>query len=176
MTKNLLRKQGMFFRMSRLLVVCCLLYGGTITAQSFRISQEKTTLEKVVASLEEQFTQTYFSYNHEQLSQVKIEKVDARAATLTDLLGLLKKQTGLHALVDGNNVTFKYIPVAPAPVKKAQGRITGKVIDEENGQPVAGATILIGTNGVTTDTDGSFSITLPKGRYTAVISFVGFGT
>lgn len=65
--------------------------------------------------------------------------------------------------------------VAPAP-KKDPGKVAGKIIDEENGQPVEGASIRIGNKGVTSGIDGSFSLSLPKGSYTATVSYVGYGT
>jgi uncharacterized membrane protein len=61
-------------------------------------------------------------------------------------------------------------------VSRKEGKVSGKIIDEENGQPVFGATIRIGNTGTTTGIDGSFSISLPKGTYTATVSNIGYGT
>ncbi|NGM64478.1 SusC/RagA family TonB-linked outer membrane protein [Sphingobacterium sp. SGR-19] len=53
--------------------------------------------------------------------------------------------------------------------------ITGKVIDQD-GNPVAGATVLVkGTkSGVQTDKDGVFRINTPEGNTQLVVSFVGY--
>ena len=58
----------------------------------------------------------------------------------------------------------------------AQNRITGKVINETDNQPVVGATVQVrGTNTATqTDAEGSFAITVPSTNSVLVISFVGF--
>jgi TonB-dependent starch-binding outer membrane protein SusC len=58
----------------------------------------------------------------------------------------------------------------------AQKTVTG-VVKEKNG-PVAGATISVkGTNAITiSGNDGNFSIQLPKGRSTLLVSYVGFAT
>jgi outer membrane receptor protein involved in Fe transport len=62
----------------------------------------------------------------------------------------------------------------PPPAKTGPGRITGKIIDEETGEPLSDASVRIGDHGIATQTDGSFSINLPKGKYEAEISLVGF--
>lgn len=61
---------------------------------------------------------------------------------------------------------------------KAQEKftITGKVIDSTSQQPMKGASVFCQntTFGVITDSEGEFSLTLPKGGYDLVISFTGF--
>ena len=54
--------------------------------------------------------------------------------------------------------------------------ITGKVISSNANTPVPGATISVKgtTQGVSTSTDGSFSISVPAGRVTLHVSSVGF--
>jgi len=57
----------------------------------------------------------------------------------------------------------------------SQGTITGSVIDENN-LPLPGANVVIkGTTvGVTSDFDGIFSIEVPEGNGTLVISYIGY--
>ncbi|MFA6361180.1 MAG: carboxypeptidase-like regulatory domain-containing protein, partial [Dysgonamonadaceae bacterium] len=59
----------------------------------------------------------------------------------------------------------------------AQTLVTGSVVDD-NGEPVIGASILIkGTGqGTITDIDGSFTINVPAGSNTLVVSYVGLIT
>ena len=56
----------------------------------------------------------------------------------------------------------------------AQKKITGKVTDE-NGAPIAGASVIVkGSNvGTTTDANGNYTITAPNGAKSLVISYVG---
>jgi TonB-dependent starch-binding outer membrane protein SusC len=58
----------------------------------------------------------------------------------------------------------------------AQKTITGKIMDNDTKQPLAGVTIRVeGTNvGTQTNTDGSFSINVPKNNSTLLLSEVGF--
>ncbi|HEY6063685.1 MAG TPA: TonB-dependent receptor plug domain-containing protein, partial [Chitinophagaceae bacterium] len=66
-----------------------------------------------------------------------------------------------------------------AQISFAQNRVvTGKVTDSKDGSGVPGATVSAkGTRNATqTATDGSFSLSVPSGTTTLVISSVGFGT
>jgi TonB-linked SusC/RagA family outer membrane protein len=58
----------------------------------------------------------------------------------------------------------------------AQKAVTGTVFSSKDNAPVNGATVLVkGTNtGVTTGANGNFSINVPSGRNTLVISYIGF--
>lgn len=59
-----------------------------------------------------------------------------------------------------------------------KGKIRGKVIDAETGEPLFGATAQIKgtTTGGITDFDGKYSIDIEPGTYTVVISYVSFQT
>lgn len=58
----------------------------------------------------------------------------------------------------------------------AQKTVTGKVTDARDGAPVTGASVKVkGTNtGIATGTDGTFSITLPKGLSTLQFSHINY--
>ena len=59
----------------------------------------------------------------------------------------------------------------------AQTRITGTVLDQENGEPVIGATVTIqgAKKGTVTDVNGKFTIDIPSGKKISV-SYVGMKT
>lgn len=65
-----------------------------------------------------------------------------------------------------------------ALVTYAQKTVRGKVTDQATGQGIPGVSVLVkGTNiGVTTQTDGTFTINVPANNSTLVISYVGFVT
>jgi hypothetical protein len=58
----------------------------------------------------------------------------------------------------------------------AQSSITGKVMDAESKEPLAGASVFAQntTKGTTTDKDGAFHLYLDKGGYELIISFTGY--
>lgn len=57
------------------------------------------------------------------------------------------------------------------------GKITGTLVDSENGEPLIGANVLIDgtTLGAATDIDGHYSITqVPAGTYNVIFSFISY--
>lgn len=67
--------------------------------------------------------------------------------------------------------------LASVSMALAQRTITGKVADTK-GDPIIGANVLVkGTNvGTATDIDGNYSISIPNGSNTLIVSYVGFVT
>ena len=147
-------------------------------AQSIRLDLRETDLAKVVAALQQQAPTVNFTYSQEALEKVKINHVLVKAGRLQEALETLQKKYGLHYLMDGPNVTLKYVPVAPpveVPMAEAR-KIEGSVADE-NGQPVRGATVHVrGTQvSVATNEKGIYSIEAPVGAHLEVSS-VGYST
>jgi TonB-linked SusC/RagA family outer membrane protein len=60
----------------------------------------------------------------------------------------------------------------------AQTKVNGVVVSQDDGQPVVGVSVLVvGTNvGTVTGSDGRFSLTVPDGKKTLRISYVGMET
>lgn len=58
----------------------------------------------------------------------------------------------------------------------AQTKVTGTVYSQEDGQPIIGAAVKVdGTStGMLTDVNGKFSLTLPDGKMTLTISYLGY--
>lgn len=56
-------------------------------------------------------------------------------------------------------------------------RLTGRVTDDKD-QAVVGASVIVKgtTQGITTDSDGNFTLDLPNGDATLVVSFIGYRT
>jgi hypothetical protein len=55
-------------------------------------------------------------------------------------------------------------------------RLSGSVRDFSDGEPLAGATVIItpGRHATATDADGYFSLTLPKGTYSIQVKYIGY--
>lgn len=61
----------------------------------------------------------------------------------------------------------------------AQDRtITGKITDEKDGSAIPGVNITVKgtTRGTVTDANGSYTLSIPSGSQTIVISFIGYAT
>ncbi|MBO9636259.1 MAG: carboxypeptidase-like regulatory domain-containing protein, partial [Chitinophagaceae bacterium] len=85
--------------------------------------------------------------------------------------GFVIEKRGIAWFVKKGNEKAAQAP----PAKKEPGRVMGKLLDEETGQPLTDVTIRIGNKGTTSDADGVFTITLAAGKYEAEISYVGYG-
>ncbi|HEY4109325.1 TonB-dependent receptor [Puia sp.] len=160
------------------LLLLFLILGQKGWAQTIRLDLRGTDLSKVVAALQQQAPTVNFTYSQEVLERVKVDRIQLKAARLQDALETLQKQYGLRYLLDGSNLTLKYVPLNASPQAPMSGgrRIEGTVADE-NGQPVRAATVQVkGTqNAVVTDDNGRYSITVTAGAHLEVSS-VGFGT
>ncbi|MEI3797425.1 MULTISPECIES: TonB-dependent receptor [unclassified Chitinophaga] len=138
------------------------------------LSMSNTRLDEVVKAISQQSSLT-FSYDRSRLSGIKIEKVQWQAVSLQNVLSELNALTGVEYVVNNGTIAIR---IGQRPVQapsKRSGKITGKVFDEQNGQPVPGATIRIGGNGTATDMEGAFSFVLPEGNYIATVSSIGYG-
>jgi TonB-linked SusC/RagA family outer membrane protein len=152
--------------------------GQKVSAQSIRLDLRETDLAKIVASLQQQAPNINFSFSQEALEKVHLNRVGLKAGRLQDALEILQKKYGLHYLMDGKTVTFKYIPVAPPVVAPlTEGRKVEGVVADVNGQPIQGATVHVkGTTFSTaTDDQGHYSIEAQPGAHLEVSS-IGFST
>lgn len=138
-------------------------------AITIRFAQQ--TLPQCLKQLQEA-THILFAYDENQLQHIIIKPVTFSNAPIQKVMQVLLKGTGFDYSLVGNNIV---INKKAAPVKRDQTAISGKIIDEENGEPVIGATIKTGTQTVTSNVDGTFSIQLPAGKYTAEVSAVSYG-
>lgn len=145
---------------------------GMLYAQAIHLNLKNTNLAQVVSALQQQATGYKFTFQQESLEKVKLSSLTLQTADLPKALEQLQQQYGLHYLLDGNMISFKYVPKEGAT--RTPGTVKGLIIDEETSQPVAGATVRIGKQSVLTGDDGTFTLPLPKGNYLATISYIGY--
>ncbi len=55
-----------------------------------------------------------------------------------------------------------------------KSNLSGLIVDANNNEPLIGATVYVNQSGAITDFDGRYELTLPNGKHTLVISYVGF--
>lgn len=145
---------------------------GQVKSPIITLSAEQLSLKEIFRQIEQKGN-VVINYSEEVVDattkvSVKVEKVSVAQAVQAAL-----SSTPYEFVISGGAYIIRRKPF-PDP-GKGPGEITGKIIDEENGEPVIGATIRIANKGVTTDENGAFTIHLPKGKYEAEISFVGYG-
>lgn len=144
----------------------------------YSVKFEQGSLEQALGVLRKT-TGISIAFSKEEVNGVAIKPVEYNNKTVEQILNGLV--TNMPFTIERKGTAWlvrkaldKQTPSATP--QKGPGKISGKIIDEENGDPIPGVSIRIGNNGTTTGTDGSFSIALPKGAYQAEISSLGYGT
>jgi TonB-dependent receptor len=118
----------------------------------------------------------HFLFDRNTFDKISLTDLRYNNTTLGNVLQSLHKNQGWLFSVSGKNIAAKPGSRPTVPASKTPGKVTGKIIDEETGQPVPNVTIRIGDRGIMTDTEGVFTLQLPAGKYTARISSVGYGS
>lgn len=144
---------------------------STVSTITYKGSMIKAPV--VLKEIEKQ-TGSTLTYNYEEIDAITLKAINWNRISLQDALKELQNEYGILSSVSGNNIALK---LGARPVQKKvikTGTITGKVIDQDNADPIQGVTIQIGKNGSTSDIDGLFNMSLPSGKYEAVITSVGY--
>jgi TonB-linked SusC/RagA family outer membrane protein len=142
---------------------------GRLTVRENRIS-----LKELFRRIEAQ-TDYFFFYSNDRIDAEATVKVDAKDMPVFDLLALVLPAAGISWTTDGNAIILSRSNSArnnPPQMRK----ITGQVVDNA-GEPLTGANVREKgtTNGVITDTEGHFSLSV-SGNATLVISYIGYVT
>lgn len=162
----------LLFLCSALLVTSIRLYAQSPGSTKLSIHFPKTQLDAAMLQLlKASPVNIAYDNNKLRLHEWRIQEKDFNQATLSTILDYLLQKTNIrHKEMAGGIMLFA------KDSTKAPGIVTGKVIDEENGDPVTSATVSIGNKNVVTGLDGSFTVSVIPGSYTAAISSVGFGS
>lgn len=91
---------------------------------------------------------------------------DARNVTLLLTIATSLKDTTGRTLVAPFSTTFALGGDTSTSGGNGQGYVTGHVLDETTGRPVAGVTVAIGAVARTTDATGNYTFVLDEGAYT----------
>ncbi|NLR57181.1 TonB-dependent receptor [Chitinophaga polysaccharea] len=150
-----------------------------VTSKSVQLPQ-KDIKGKAVLALIEKIEPVQFTYGKEVSECLeKILHFNHDNPSIKEVLEMLHKTSGISYSI-GNGAIILKPAAAPgntfdeAAASTGNGRVAGKIIDDETGDPLPAVTILIGNLGTTSKTDGSFSIPLSKGKYQVRISSIGY--
>ncbi|MFT3823352.1 MAG: TonB-dependent receptor [Chitinophagaceae bacterium] len=150
------------------LLLCTRPVWAQTTTTRISLALEQAPLKTVFRQIEEK-AHVIINYSEEVVDGTQRVTIKLEQVTVSQALQAVLRNTSYEYVFSGGAyIIRKKAPVTP------KGKITGKVLDEENGQPVAQATVLVNNNGATTDMEGGFSLALPHGTYEAEVSFVGY--
>ncbi|AGA79643.1 SusC/RagA family TonB-linked outer membrane protein [Echinicola vietnamensis] len=137
--------------------------------QQIRLPQSNVTVRQFIFSVEEQ-TDYKFLYDETIAPALNGEVQLSERGQLNELLNMLNTKSQLEFRKAGQTILIR-----PKSKEARRAKIDGVVFDEE-GNPLAGATVKIkgATTGTITDLDGKFSLEVPGSETVLVISYVGF--
>jgi len=173
----------------RILSIICFLFSmiflAVNTASAQVISKliqlpQKDIKGKEVLALIEKTGSVQFTYGKEVSGHLeKILHFNHSNPSVKEVLEALRKTSGISYSISDGAIILRPAAAPGNTIDEANtatgnSRISGKIIDEETGEPIPDVTIRIGSLGAISKADGSFSIPLSKGKYQARISSIGY--
>lgn len=155
-------------------VACCI--SASTYAQSYKVSinKQNSSIIEILREIEKSSEFTFF-FNDNRVNVNKIASVNAKNATLEEVLDQVLNNTGYKYQIIDRQVLIKASESSSlAGVQQNQKVITGVVLDE-SGLPVIGANVVEKgtTNGTITDAEGRFSLDVASDA-TLIISYIGY--
>ncbi|QNL52007.1 SusC/RagA family TonB-linked outer membrane protein [Olivibacter sp. SDN3] len=142
---------------------------GQILGKPLNISFTESTLYTVIQQLQEQSDAEFaFDESTLKLEEIPVGRQHFQSEPLAQILDklLLGTDIGYRETGRGTIVLQR---------KQPSGKVSGRILDEQ-GEPLAGASIRIQELGrsVSSDGEGYFSLTLPPGSYTFDVSYIAY--
>jgi hypothetical protein len=115
------------------------------------------------------YTGLNFAFDPDHLKNKTTQSYHFAQTPLESALAKLLSGTGLNFVVVGNDIVI-------APGKMEQRTVSGRVRDQANGEVLIGATVQISglRVGIATNQYGFYSLSVPKGTYTMLVSYAGY--
>lgn len=167
------QKVQRIMKISTLFLLIGILHVSAISyAQERRISVEvdNGTFYDVVSQIEKQ-SEFMFFYNNEEIENNRHISIRVKDKLVTDILNEITKNNGLVYQIEGKHIL---ITKTSQQVKRS---ITGTIKDQY-GEPIIGANVVEEgtTNGVVTDIDGKYRISISNENATLIVSYISYLT
>jgi len=135
----------------------------------FSLHLEKTTIKQALTIIENQSSYK-FVYRDSDIEN-KVVSTNIVNSSIDEVLKVMLNNTGSKFRILDNNL----IVIAPEEVLQ-QKKLIGTVVDEANGQPLIGVTIMLEgtTQGTVTDANGKFNLTLPSNNAVIKVTYLGY--
>ncbi|MBF4464644.1 TonB-dependent receptor [Flavobacterium sp. LC2016-12] len=149
---------------------------GNTYAQKTKVTLElnNSTIEKVIETIEQK-TDFRFIYKLSDIDLDRTISISVKDQPINIVLDKLFKGTPTEFKVRDTQIILKK-PELKTEVVKYQKQTVSGVITDENGLPLPGASVLEeGTrNGMVTDFDGKYKITVESTSSVIIVSFIGY--
>ena len=147
---------------------------------SLNMNSGKMSLSQVYSQIESATDYTFYFHKKDMKNSQLIELPVRETMTVADVLENVSRQANLKFKQVNNNISVSVLKNNESTgliiISLADVDISGKITDE-NGVGLPGASIVEKgtTNGVTSDLDGNYKLSLPE-EASIAISFVGYVT
>ena len=168
------QKIGRLFRLALLVCLCCAVFTAKAQTARITLNLQNATLEQAMDKIKAQTRYLFINRDVEDLESRKVS-INVSNELITKVLDLLFSPFDIGYDIDGRSIfIYKQQAAATRPVP-----VSGRVTDA-NGQPVIGASVIVrGTTlGVSTDTEGRFTLEVPApaASQTLEVSYLGYET
>ncbi|WP_056848714.1 TonB-dependent receptor [Pedobacter sp. Leaf41] len=167
-------KAFLVMKLAAIIIFCLSLQvSGKTMAQKITLTANNASLKTIFKEIRKQ-TGYYFIYSNEVIEEANLVNVKAKDQGLDELLkNIFSRQPLNYAIED------KTIIVSVKPVAKVFGVdriISGVVSSSDDNTTLPGVSVRVKSkgNGVITNSDGKYTITLPTGETTLVFSYLGY--
>jgi TonB-linked SusC/RagA family outer membrane protein len=164
-----------------ILAACLHTSAKGIAQQTITFSGKEVKLENVFNAIKKQTNYRFF-FNTDMLSNASKVTIEVKNANVEQVMNMALKDQPLTFTIKGRTI---FIMKKPEEEKKNTQvertgdpiTVSGRVTDDQ-GQPLAGANVKVkgGSNGVTTDAEGRFTLNNVDPNASLEISFVGHET
>ncbi len=146
---------------------------GYSQSAKLTLDLKNATLKEVFSQIEAQ-TSLSFLYKSDVVNPNERVSIQINEASVKDVLNSLFNNKKVQYEILDNSL----IVLLPYNEVRQQQKLTGRITDSSNGEPVVGANIIIeGTTlGTVSDVDGNFSLEINRPEAVIVVSFLGYLT
>ena len=139
------------------------------------VKGQAMTIKQAIQLIEKNSDYTFF-YNAADLKNTTNKNFNCEGS-IEEVLKEVFNGSGITYMIKGNEIILKVNKeesTQQQPKKKRS--VTGTVVDAENGDPVIGATVVVKgqKDGVITDLDGNFTISVSGSRVQLEFSYIGY--
>ncbi len=159
-----------------LLMICQLSANPIFSQNEINLNHSNAKLKTVLKDIKLQSGYKFF-YNINEIDDSKKISITVNNKNLDDVLKKLSTAASFNYTINEKQIVLTKKNVASKTnVTDSQKREIKGTVNDEQGQPLPGATIIIkGTSsGTTTDFDGKFTLQIEDNNVTLVISYIGF--
>ncbi|MBX2924013.1 MAG: TonB-dependent receptor [Chitinophagaceae bacterium] len=157
------------------LIVICLQASASVSAQKITLNEKGASIQKVLREIRKQ-SDFDFIVNARSLKEVQPLTITVKDMPLEEVLQLIFANQPVDYVIDNKTIIIrdKTNGSSAEPVQKVQ-RVTGTITNDK-GEPLSGVSVIEkGTqNGVVTNENGRFSITVKDQTSVLQITYVGY--